>query len=87
MHNREKWDRNTVVINNIFAFQVALDIIRNDEDPEPQNMEECRNRNDCPKWKEAMQVELNPLMKQDVFGPLVQTPKGVKPVGYKWVFV
>ena len=39
MHNREKWDRNKVIINNIFAFQEALDIIRNDEDPEPQNVE------------------------------------------------
>ena len=46
VHNREKWDRNLVVINNIFAFQVTLDIIRNDEDPEPQNVEEYRNRND-----------------------------------------
>ena len=36
MHNREKWDRNIVVINNIFVVQVALDIIKNDEDPEPQ---------------------------------------------------
>ena len=35
-----------IVFNNIFAFQVALDIIRNDEDPEPQNVKECRNRND-----------------------------------------
>ena len=34
-----------------------------------------------------MQVELNSLMKRDVFGPVVQTPKGVKPDGYKWVFV
>ena len=34
-----------------------------------------------------MQAKLNSSMKQDVFGPVVQTPKGVKPVGYKWVFV
>ena len=54
VHNREKFDRNKVIINNIFAFQMALDIIRNDENPEPQNVEECRNRNDWPKWKEAM---------------------------------
>ena len=87
MHNREKWDRNKVIINNIFAFQMALDIIRNDENPEPQNVEECRNRNDWPKWKEAMQVELNSLMKQDVFEPVVQTPICVKHVRYKWVFV
>ena len=26
------WDRNTTHINNVFSFQVAMDIIRNDED-------------------------------------------------------
>ncbi|WJZ98775.1 hypothetical protein VitviT2T_017282 [Vitis vinifera] len=83
----EKWDRNNIVINNIFAFQVAFDIIRNDEDPEPRNVEECRHRNDWPKWKEAIQAELNSLTKREVFGPVVQTPEDVKPVGYKWVFV
>ena len=64
VHKGDKWDRNNIVINNIFAFQVALDIIRNYEDPKPQNVEECRNRNDWPKWKEAMWVELNSLMKR-----------------------
>ena len=54
MHNKEKWDRNKFIINNTFAFQMALDIIRNDEDPEPQNGEEYRNKNDWSKWKEAM---------------------------------
>ena len=34
-----------------------------------------------------MPVELNSLMKQEVFGPIVQTPKGLKPVRYKLVFV
>ena len=50
-------------------------------------MEECRNKNDWPKWKEAMQAKLSSLMKRDVFGLVVQTPKCVKPVGYKWVFI
>ena len=27
------------------------------------------------------------LEKRGVFGPIIQTPKDVKPVGYKWVFV
>ena len=66
---------------------MALDIIRNYENLEPQNVEKCRNRNDWPKWKEAMHAELNSLMIRDVFGLVVQTPKGVNPVGYKWVFV
>ena len=50
-------------------------------------MEECHHRNDQPKWKEVIQVELNSLTKQEVFGPIIQTPEDVKLVGYKWVFV
>ena len=84
---REKWDPNNIVINNIFVFQVTYDIIRNDEDPKPRNMEGCWYRNDWPKWKEVIQVELNSLTKREVFGPVVQTPEDVKLVGYKWVFV
>ena len=38
-------------------------------------------------WKEVIQAELNSLSKREVFGPVVQTPKGVMTVGYKWVFV
>ena len=30
-----------IIIDNIFAFQVAMDIMRNDEDQEPQTVEEC----------------------------------------------
>ena len=54
-------------MNNIFAFQVALDIIQNDDDPEPQNMNECRQRNDWPKWREAMHAELHSLKKMRCF--------------------
>ena len=35
VHTREKWNRNNIVINNIFAFQVASEVIRNYEDPKP----------------------------------------------------
>ena len=87
VHRGEKWDRNNFDVNNIFAFQVALDIIQNDDDPEPQNTNECRQRNDWPKWREAMQAELHSLIKRDVFGLVVQTPASIKPVGNKWVFV
>ena len=87
VHKGEKWDRNNFDVNNIFAFQVALDIIQNDDDPEPQNTNECRQRHDWPKWREAMQTELHSLIKRDVFGPVVQTPASIKPIGNKWVFV
>ena len=67
VHKGYKWDRNDIVNNNIFSFQVTLDIIRNDEDPKPQNVEECRHITNWLKWKEAMQAKLHSLMKREVF--------------------
>ena len=40
-----------------------------------------------PKWKKAMHAELQLLIKQEVYGLVVQTSKIIKLVGYKWVFV
>jgi hypothetical protein len=80
-------DRNKIVVDNIFSFKVAFDITRSNDDIEPQTVEECRRRNDWPMWKEAIQAELNSLAKREVFEPVVQTPEGVSPVGYKWAFV
>ena len=74
-------------MDNIFAYNVAHNIIHENEDYEPKSVDECRNRKDWPKWKEAIQAELNSLTKREVFGPVVYTPKGVKPMGFKWVFV
>ena len=59
-----------------------MDIISNDEDQEPQNMNECRRRNDWLKWKEVIQTELKSMAKREVFRPVAQTPKYIKPVGY-----
>ena len=36
---------------------------------------------------ERIQAELHSLIKRDVFGPVLQTPASIKPVGNKWVFV
>jgi hypothetical protein len=80
-------ERDKIIIDDVFAFKVAFGITRSDDEFEPQTVEECRHRNDWPMWKEAIQTELNSLAKREVFGPVVHTPKGVIPVGYKWVFV
>ncbi|KAL0330455.1 UNVERIFIED_CONTAM: Copia protein [Sesamum radiatum] len=58
-----------------------------EDDNDPQTMEECQHQNDWKSWKKAIQDELDSLNKREVFGPIIPTPKGVKPVGYKWVFV
>ena len=84
VHTREIWDRNKIVVNNIFSYKVALDIFRiNDNEYKPQTIDECQHRNYWPMWKEAIQAELNSLIKCEVLGLVVRTPKGVVPVGYK----
>ena len=87
MNQGEIWDCRHTLINNAFSFQVAKGIMQNNDDQEPQTVNECRNRHDWKKWKEAIQAELNCLAKREVFGPVVPTPENVKPIGYRWVFV
>ena len=41
-HTRETRNYNDIIIDNIFAFQVAIDILRNDEDQKPQIVDECQ---------------------------------------------
>ena len=84
---RKRWNRKEQVIDNIFAYAIALDVIKESEDIEPNSIEQCRQINDWPKWKETIQAKLNSLAKCEVFGLVVWTPEGVIPVGYKWVFV
>ena len=54
-HRGEKWDRNNFDVSNIFAFQVAWTLYKMMM-IQRQNTNECRQRNDWPKWKEAMQA-------------------------------
>ena len=81
----EIWDRNKIIIDDIFAFSVAHEIM--DDDCEPQSINECHRRQDWPKWEESIKAELASLAKREVFGPITRIPGNVKPVGYKWVFV
>nr|GEU90436.1 retrovirus-related Pol polyprotein from transposon TNT 1-94 [Tanacetum cinerariifolium] len=77
----------TEIIDEKFCYNVACDIINGNDDPEPTSLIECQSKHDWNKWNEAMQAELNSLNKQMVFGRNVLTPRVVKPVGYRWVFI
>ena len=66
---------------------MALGITHNDEVLELQNVEECRKINYWSKWKKAMHVESQLLIKQEVFESVVKTSKSIKLVGYKCVFI
>ena len=83
----EVLDRHSTVVDDDFAFDIAVHVTKYDDEREPLSLAECKRRDDWPKWDEAIRVELDSLLKRKVFGPVVQTPVGVKPVGYKWVFV
>ena len=72
VHTVEIWDRNKIVVDNIFSYKVALDITRsNDNEYEPQTIDKCQRINDWPMWKEAIHAELNSISKHEVFGPVV----------------
>ncbi|KAI3706684.1 hypothetical protein L6452_24599 [Arctium lappa] len=75
--SRKVWNRNKTDVDDIFAYNIALNVIENEEDQEPKSVNKCMHRKDWPKWKDAIQAELNSLMKREVFGP----------VGHKWVFI
>jgi len=87
IHTREILDQNKIVINDVFAFKVAFDITKNNDEIDPQTVEECWHKNDWLIWKETIQTELNSFAKHEVFELVVHAPKGVMLVGYRWVFV
>ena len=66
---------------------MTIDIIRNNEDPKVETMDECQHRKDRLKWKEYILTKLDSLEKWEVFRPEVQTSEVVKLIGYKWVFI
>ena len=63
-------NRNKTHVDEIFAFAIASDVI-NEEDNVPKSLEECRYKNDWPKWKAVVQAELSSLDKRQVFGLVV----------------
>lgn len=81
------WNRRKTIIDNAFVYKVAIDVLSNNEDLELKSVEECRYRKDWPKWKDVIQLELNSFENHEVFRPTVQTLEGVKPIGFRWIFV
>ena len=77
-------------MDNVFSFLVVINIMRNDNNLEPQSVEEFQHKNKNKnknkkrlKWKKTIQVELDLLEKQEVFKSIAQTPKVVNPIRYK----
>ena len=47
----QRWNQNKIDIDDIFAYNVALNIVNDNEDLEPKSIEECRQRDDWPKME------------------------------------
>ena len=45
----ERWNRNEIIVDDIFAYHVAQNVANENEDLEPMSMEKCRHREDWPK--------------------------------------
>ena len=66
----EMYERNSLLLDDVFAYSVAQEILDH-EDVEPRSVAECQRRADWPKWKNAIQAELESLNKRKVFGPVM----------------
>ena len=42
-------DRSKIIVDNVFTYNVELNIMQHNEDLEPLSVEECQQRCDCPK--------------------------------------
>ncbi|KAK8640337.1 hypothetical protein V6N13_008093 [Hibiscus sabdariffa] len=67
-----------------FLVTTHEDIIFVDQD-EPKTYQEAVSSPDSKKWLEAMRSEMDSMSENQVW-TLVEPPKGVKPIGCKWVF-
>ncbi|KAK8685928.1 hypothetical protein V6N13_124959 [Hibiscus sabdariffa] len=69
-----------------YGFLVTThgDVILVDHD-EPKTYQEAVSRPDSEKWLEAMRSEMDSMSDNQVW-TLVEPPKGIKPIGCKWVF-
>ena len=67
LHMEKKEDWNTLVIDNIFSFQMAIDIIRSDEDPKVETINECQHRKYWPKWKEYIKKKKKTQKKSEKY--------------------
>ena len=42
----EQWNQNEIIVDDIFAYRIAQNVINENEDLEPMCMEECKHRKD-----------------------------------------
>jgi hypothetical protein len=79
----ESFNRKTTIVDINFSSKIASDL---QPDPEPKTMAECIKRSDWMKWKEAIELELCSLKKQEEFSLVIPT-HNICSMGLNWVFI
>ena len=58
-----------------------------EKEPEPKSVIEAQQGQDWSKWENAINSEIDSLIKRKVFGPITKAPANTHLIGYKWMFV
>lgn len=61
--HRIQWNRQRVNVDDAFAYHITLNVINDSDDHEPKSIKYCRQSENWPKWKEAIEAELKSLYK------------------------
>jgi ribonuclease HI len=64
------YKRPNTVVDEQFAYHIAQQI--SNDTPDPLTIKEAQARSDWPQWKEAINTELDALIRRHVFGPVKQ---------------
>ena len=63
----------------------SSDLVSGEHDDDPRTYEEAIQDKDASLWQKAMNSEMESMYSNQVW-ELVEPPKGVKPIGCKWVY-
>jgi len=54
--NGRQWNRREINVDDIFAYNIALNMINDNEDHEPMTIKDCKQSENWPKWKNAIEA-------------------------------
>ncbi|KAK2375011.1 hypothetical protein QL285_075932 [Trifolium repens] len=59
-----QWNRHEVNVDDVVAYNIALNVINDNEDHEPKFIKDCKQSENWPKWKDAIEAEFSSLIKR-----------------------
>ena len=82
---RSTREKRSAIPNDYFVYLQEHEVNLGIEEDDPINFHEAMESSNSQKWIDAMNEELKSMKDNDVWD-LVPLPKGLKPIGCKWIF-